>query len=49
VDDAEVTFVSAVSDRLNSALSKAEVKAAIDALAKLRRSLEAANVGIPAG
>jgi MarR family multiple antibiotic resistance transcriptional regulator len=49
VDDAEATFDAAISDRLDSALSKAEVKAILAALAKLRRSLEAANVGIPAG
>jgi MarR family multiple antibiotic resistance transcriptional regulator len=48
VDDAEVTFTRELGDRL-SALESSEVTAASRALATLRRSLEAANAGLPAG
>lgn len=49
VDEAEKTFSAEVSERLRSALTPSDVTATVEALGKLRRSLEAANVGLPVG
>jgi len=48
-DDADATFAAELADRLAGVLTAKELDAATDALAKLRRSLEADGVGVPTG